>query len=87
MGRQHFYIWFPHWKIAVEYHGQQHFEPIEFFGGEEAFKKTVERDKRKESLAKNHGVKLFVVTEGDDQDDLAQQVYAIASRKVAAPEV
>ena len=32
LGNQHFDIWFPDWRIAVEYHGKQHFEPVEFFG-------------------------------------------------------
>jgi len=40
LGRQHFDIWIPNWRIAIEYHGKQHFEPIDFFGGQEAFKRT-----------------------------------------------
>jgi len=86
LGRQHFDIWFPNWKIAVEYHGKQHFEPVEFFGGEEAFKKTVERDLRKIKLAKRNGVKLFVIAEDDDQDELIQNIYIeILKRKVLPP--
>lgn len=86
LGRQHYDIWFPHWKVAVEYHGKQHFEPVEFFGGEEAFRKTVERDKRKISLSKRHGVKLFVVTEDDDISELIHKIRIhMSSRKVGAP--
>lgn len=85
LGRQHFDIWFPNWKIAVEYHGKQHFEPVDFFGGEEAFKKTVERDKRKINLARKHGVRLFVVTEHDDQDELIQDIYELSSRRKVLP--
>jgi hypothetical protein len=62
LGRQHFDIWFPKWRIAVEYHGLQHFQPVEFFGGVEAFEETVERDKRKSDAAMKHGVRLIVVT-------------------------
>ena len=86
LGRQHFDIWFPNWKIAVEYHGEQHFEPVEFFGGEEAFQKTVERDKRKAALSKRHGVKLLIVTETDNQDDIVQNIKNILSkRKIVSP--
>lgn len=85
LGRQHFDIWFPNWKIAVEYHGKQHFEPVDFFGGDEAFIKTVERDKRKINLAERHGVKLFVITEDDDQDELIQNIYTSSSRRKELP--
>ena len=86
LGRQHFDIWFPNWKIAVEYHGRQHFEPVEFFGGKEVFLKTVERDKRKENLSKKHGVKLLIVTETDNPDDIVQDINNILKkRKVLSP--
>jgi len=45
--QQHFDIWFPEWNVAVEYHGKQHFEPVDFFGGEDAFEATLKRDKKK----------------------------------------
>lgn len=88
LGRQHFDIWFPNWKIAVEYHGRQHFEPVEFFGGEKAFHKTVERDKRKADLSKRHDVKLLIVTEADNQDDIVQDIKNILKkRKILPPSV
>jgi hypothetical protein len=83
LGRQHFDIWFPNWSIAVEYHGKQHFEPVEFFGGEEAFKKNVERDKRKINLSRRHGVKLFVVTEKDDFNHIAIKIMKHVSKNHA----
>ena len=81
LGRQHFDIWFPNWKIAIEYHGRQHFEPVEFFGGKEAFHKSVERDKRKADLSKRHGVKLLVVTETDNHDDIVQDIKKHCAKK------
>ena len=86
LGRQHFDIWFPNWKIAVEYHGRQHFEPVEFFGGKKSFLETVERDKKKANLSKRHGVKLLIVTETDNQDDIVQDINNILKeRKVLSP--
>jgi len=52
----------------------QHFEPVDFFGGESSFEETQKRDERKKHLAKSHGVKLFVVREDDSYDDVAMQI-------------
>ena len=46
-------------KVGIEYQGLQHFKPIEFFGGEESFKKVVERDKRKMDLCNKNNVQLI----------------------------
>lgn len=46
-------------NIAIEYQGKQHFEPIEFFGGKEAYEKNIERDKEKYDLSIQHGIKLI----------------------------
>ena len=34
-------------KVAIEYHGFQHYSPLQFFGGEKAFKKRQIDDKKK----------------------------------------
>ncbi len=87
LGKQHFDIWLPHWNIAIEYHGSQHYMSVDFFGGEEVFQKTVERDLRKANLAQSHGVKLFVVNEDDDWVNLISEIdNLIALRKVLPPE-
>jgi len=77
LGRQHFDIWIPHWKIAIEYHGKQHFEPVDYFGGIDALKKNIERDNRKEKLAKENGVELIVVKEGYDLEEIIERIYNI----------
>jgi flagellin-specific chaperone FliS len=81
LGRQHFDVYFPEYKVAVEYHGQQHFEPVEFFGGEAAFKENVKRDARKIKLAKTNSVKLFVIKEGYNYDELKSTINAIINSR------
>lgn len=66
LNRQHFDIYFPNEKIAIEYHGKQHFEPVEFFGGEESFEKQKERDSRKIKLAQTNDCRLIIVKKGYD---------------------
>lgn len=85
LGRQHFDIWFPNWKIAVEYHGKQHFEPVSFFGGQEAYEKTVERDLKKIEIAKRNGVRLIVVTENYCLNELTEQISEISRKRRALP--
>lgn len=35
------------YKIAIEYQGQQHYEAVSLFGGDEGLKYNQERDRRK----------------------------------------
>ena len=51
-----FYL--PDYNIGIECQGIQHFEPIEFFGGEEALKANKERDERKRLLCENNGINI-----------------------------
>ena len=48
-------------RVAIEYQGKQHFEPVDIFGGEEGFKRQMERDQIKANLSKAHGVKLVYI--------------------------
>lgn len=59
LGRQSLDFYLPDYKVGIECQGEQHFFPIEHFGGEDRFKQTLERDKRKKALCKKHGVKLL----------------------------
>lgn len=74
LGRQHFDIWIPALKVAIEYQGRQHDEPIDFFGGEAAFEKNRQRDARKKSLCKRHGVNLIEVRPGYDLEEVITRI-------------
>lgn len=70
LGRQHVDIWIPKLKVGVEFHGKQHFEPVAHFGGEEAFVRNQERDKRKKELFLKNDATLIEVTHGYSFDEL-----------------
>ncbi len=74
LGRQHFDIYFPFLNIAIEYQGRQHFESIEYFGGEENFKKNQERDNRKRKLSIENGCELIYVENGYDFSELIDEI-------------
>ena len=48
-------------NVAIEYQGQQHFEPVDFFGGQDAFEDVKKRDAEKAKLSINNGVRLVYV--------------------------
>lgn len=53
-------------KIAIEYQGKQHFEPVEYFGGKEHYDRQVERDKLKLKLSEANGIKLIYINYWED---------------------
>lgn len=57
---QHLDVFVPSRNLAFEYHGRQHFEPIDFFGGKEALEATRERDTRKARRCKANRVALVI---------------------------
>lgn len=59
LGRMRFDIYIPSLKTAIEYHGLQHYQPVECFGGIENFEKTQIRDKHKIELSKQNGIKVY----------------------------
>ena len=69
LGQQSFDVFVPLKNTAFEYQGQQHFEPVDFFGGEESHANQVARDKRKKKLSKEHGVTLIYVNYWEDVNE------------------
>lgn len=72
---QHYDIWIPVLNIAVEYQGEQHKRPVEFFGGEAAFLNQQERDKRKQKISSQNGVNLFCI-DGYNYPSLIEKLEA-----------
>ena len=54
-----FYI--PSQSILIEYQGKQHYQAIDYFGGDSAFKKQQKHDKMKADYAKSHGYSLIAI--------------------------
>ncbi len=77
LGRQHLDIYLPKLNIGIEYQGAQHYEPIEFFGGQEAFERTVERDKRKKQLCEKHKCHLIYVNKGYEITEIITEIEKI----------
>jgi hypothetical protein len=60
LGNQRFDIYVPSLRIAIEYNGLQHYQPIELFGGDEGFREMKKRDERKKRVAHENGVTVYI---------------------------
>ncbi len=63
-----FDAYIPNYKLAIEYQGLQHFEPIDHFGGTAGYLETITRDELKNMLAKENGVIIEFILFNQDID-------------------
>lgn len=60
------FLWFdfylPEHNMCIEYDGRQHFEPIDFFGGMETFKRTQLNDALKNKYCRENNIKLLRIS-------------------------
>ena len=67
------------YKLAVEYQGDQHYRPLDIYGGESSFKKQKERDTLKKKICENNGILLleFSYNKNEKQDNLITDYYEL----------
>ena len=71
-------------NIAVEYNGEQHYIPIEHFGGMIGFENTVKRDEIKRKKCSENGCKLFEIEYNYTEEDfiqLCENIQSIIERR------
>lgn len=51
----------PEYNLLIEYQGQQHFKPVDFFGGEAHFERQVIHDLIKEDFCEREGIRLVQI--------------------------
>ena len=59
LGQQSLDIYIETAKIGIEYQGEQHYKPVDIWGGEEALKENQKRDLRKKKLCAENNVRLL----------------------------
>lgn len=59
----------------IEYDGKQHFEPIEFFGGQNGFEKTKVRDEIKNVYCTTHNIPLLRIPYTLSFDNIKKELY------------
>lgn len=79
-----FYI--PKNKVLIEYQGIQHYEPVEYFGGEERFKYQQESDSMKREYAKSKGYTLIEIPYTENTyEKIETFLISIVKRNVESP--
>lgn len=77
-------IFFEQLKIAVEYHGKQHYEAVKYFGREAALKAQIHRDGIKKDLVRKNSnkVKHFIIfsyMDDIDEDSVKKKLEEVLS--------
>ncbi len=82
LGQQSLDVYIPSLKIAFEYQGLQHYEPVEVFGGEEHFLKQQSNDKKKKSICRKKNIELieWKYNEKIDKITLDKKLYHLKSQ-------
>lgn len=58
----------PEYNTVIECHGIQHFEAVDYFGGEDGFKYSIDRDQNKLKLCEEHNLKVLYYTTFDNDN-------------------
>lgn len=58
----------------LEYNGLQHYQPVDFFGGEKNFLDQQDRDKRKQNYCKNNNIPLFIIKYDEDIKERLEEI-------------
>lgn len=66
LGRQRFDVYIKSLNIAIEYNGKQHYQPIEFFGGDKGFENLVRLDLLKRKKCLENDCILFEIKYDED---------------------
>lgn len=69
LGRQSLDIYIPSKKTAIEYQGEQHYRPVDIFGGRREYRRQMRLDRNKKRLCKKHGVKLLYFSYKENAPD------------------
>ena len=56
-----FDFYLPDYNVVIEYQGQQHYRPVEIFGGEKAFERQQKHDNIKREYCKNNNIRLLEI--------------------------
>lgn len=75
-----FYL--PDHNLLIEFHGEQHYKPVEYFKGKEGFRKTKERDTFKKALAKMVKIPIIYFNYKDLDLEVSQFKKMVLSRIV-----
>jgi hypothetical protein len=72
-----FDFFLPTLNVCIEFDGKQHFEPLEFFGGEKTFKILKENDSIKNIYCEKNNISLIRIKYNEDIEQVLKQKIKI----------
>lgn len=82
LGRLSYDFYIPADNLLIEYQGRQHYQAVEYFGGEETFILQQDRDKRKRNFAKENNINLLEIKYNEDVTEVLNNYYNLSSKSV-----
>lgn len=64
-----FDFYLPEYNVCIEYQGEQHYKPIDYFGGEEKFEIQQKHDQIKRDYCKKNNIKLLEIRYDEDIEE------------------
>jgi hypothetical protein len=81
LGKQRLDFYLPKYNTAIECQGEQHFQPIKYFGGIDKLKIYQKRDETKKLLCKQNNVKLIYINYFDTDEEINSKLNNIYNGK------
>ena len=75
MKRMKLDFFIPSKNIAIECQGIQHFKPIDYFGGEKAFKHQIKKDLLKKKLCEEHNIKIAYINYNEEINKRLKEIF------------
>ena len=72
----HFDFYLPDMRTVIEYDGEQHYQPIKHFGGEDQFKEILKRDEIKDKFCSDNNIRMIRISYKDDCDEVLSDLLA-----------
>lgn len=72
-----FDFYLPEYNTAIEYDGEQHTKPIDFFGGEDGYQKRIINDNIKNQYCKEHNINLIRLPHTLTSEQIKEQLIHI----------
>lgn len=70
-----FDFYLPNYNCCIEYNGIQHYQPVDYFGGEQHYKDTIYRDQIKKEYCKQNNIKLIIIKYNENIDSRLEQNF------------
>lgn len=72
-----FDFYLPENNVCIEYQGKQHFQVIDYFGGEKAFEERQRNDLIKKNYCKNNNITLIEIMYGETKENIERMILNV----------